>query len=152
MAAPPPPPPLLSALPPALPSFLKTRFCALINCFPAGREMLRGQRTPRVFIFDEPLLRPRTRPNTGWLPITTKARNPRPARAGEERSTKASVVPDSSRFCRGFDVHFARTFLLTIHCLGSTPRLLFCYPWKEKNARNVKRCIQRSGDSNNFAM
>lgn len=34
----------------------------------------------------------------------------RPARDGHERSTKASVVPDSSRFCRGFDVYFARTF------------------------------------------
>lgn len=43
-----------SALFSTLPSFLKTRFCVLINCFPAGRETLRGQRTSRVFIFDEP--------------------------------------------------------------------------------------------------
>lgn len=34
----------------------------------------------------------------------------RPARDGGERCTEASVVPDSSRFCRGFDVYFARTF------------------------------------------
>jgi len=29
-------------------AFLKSRFCVLINCFPAGRETLRGQRTPRA--------------------------------------------------------------------------------------------------------
>jgi len=39
------------------------------------------------------------------------------ARDGEEKSTKASVVPDSSRFCRGFDVYFARTFF-SIHTVS----------------------------------
>lgn len=32
-----------------------------------------------------------------------------------EESTKASDVPDSSRFCRGLDVYFARTFSAVIY-------------------------------------
>lgn len=106
-------------LSPTPPPFLKTRFCVLINCFLAGRETLRGQQTPRVFIFDEPLLRPRTRANSGWLPITTEARNTRVPRGMNERGlrrrplflTARGFVEVSTCTSRVLFSHY------TIHCL-----------------------------------
>lgn len=99
-----------------LPPLLKEPFLRFNKLLSGGtRNATRTTDAPRVYIW-------RTAAASAdaaqrWLPITAKARN-RPARDGEEKST--SVVPDSSRFCRGFDVYFARTLFSRCLGLGST--------------------------------
>lgn len=103
---------------------LKDPFLRLNKLLSRGtRDVTRGQRTPpALFIFDEsesppPAAAPaeaNAGANAGGRADNDEGK--KRARDGRrERSTKASVVSDSSRFCRGFDVYFARTFLAHTH-------------------------------------